>query len=120
MAQRDVLLEAVKDRAMALYSRAAIRLEERLQAARASLSSTNRASRCWRASSTSTTGDRAGAGLPTRAPRGSASPLPPRVTAHAPPLQPDADRVARFERQARLLASLNHPLKAMLSGPRLD
>lgn len=35
VAQRDVLLEAVKDRAMALYSRdAAIRLEERLQAAR--------------------------------------------------------------------------------------
>ena len=52
--------------------------------------------------------------------REGASPLPPRVTAHAPPLQPDADRVARFERQARLLASLNHPLKAMLSGPRLD
>ena len=34
VAQRDVLLEVVKDRAMAMYSReAAIRLEERLKAA---------------------------------------------------------------------------------------
>jgi hypothetical protein len=34
VAQRDVLLEVVKDRAMAMYSReAAVRLEERLQVA---------------------------------------------------------------------------------------
>ena len=56
VAQRDVLLEVVKDRAMAMYSReAAVRLEERLRRPVTSPSSTKGALRRWQTSTTSTT-----------------------------------------------------------------